>query len=279
MEKQEIKKLRELPIEGVAERLGLRVTRHKCLCPFHEDHHASLSFHVSRNTYRCFVCGATGDTISLVMRQLSLNFIDACRWLANDSNIILTEYKAPPVSDVTTFDPKRYERFFERPWLSDAARAFLFAERMIDERVVRWCRLTSWQDRKGVNWLQIPYYDCEGRLIGIQNRNLGLSPVSNPSCASGSLPREGGGEGSSVPFPARQPLHHLQPAHPAPSSPRRRSLHHRGLLRLLGYALVGSQGDSHSVGHVDEGRGRDRHHPTSDASHPIAHVSRQRRAW
>ena len=183
MEKQEIKKLRELPIEGVAERLGLRVTRHKCLCPFHEDHHASLSFHVSRNTYRCFVCGATGDTISLVMRQLSLNFPDACRWLANDSNIILTEYKAPPVSEVTNFDPKRYERFFERPWLSDAARAFLL------------CRLTSWQDRKGVNWLQIPYYDCEGRLIGIQNRNLGLSPVSNPSCASDSLPREGGERG------------------------------------------------------------------------------------
>ena len=261
MEKQEIQKLRELPIEGVAERLGLRVTRHKCLCPFHEDHHASLSFHVSRNTYRCFVCGATGDTISLAMRQLSLNFIDACRWLANDSNIILTEYKAPPVSEVTNFDPKRYERFFERPWLSDAARAFLFAERMIDERVVRWCRLTSWQDRKGVNWLQIPYYDCEGRLIGIQNRNLGLSPVSNPSCASGSLPR------------------HLQPARPSAAPPRRRPLHHRGLLRLLGYALVGAQGDSHSVGHVDEGQGRDRHHPTSDASHPIAYVSRPRRAW
>lgn len=24
----------------------------------------------------------------------------------------------------------------------------------------------------GVNWLQIPYYDREGRLVGIQNRNL-----------------------------------------------------------------------------------------------------------
>ena len=184
MEKQEIQKLRELPIEGVAERLGLRVTRHKCLCPFHEDHHASLSFHVSRNTYRCFVCGATGDTISLAMRQLSLNFIDACRWLANDSNIILTEYKAPPVSDVTNFDPKRYERFFERPWLSDVARAFLFAERMIDERVVRWCRLTSWRDRNGVNWLQTPYYDRDCRLIGVQNRNLGKCP----SEGSGGLP-------------------------------------------------------------------------------------------
>ena len=42
----------------------------------------------------------------------------------------------------------------------------------MDERVVRWCRLTSWRDRQGVNWLQIPYYDREGDLTGIQNRNL-----------------------------------------------------------------------------------------------------------
>ena len=38
--------------------------------------------------------------------------------------------------------------------------------------MVRWCRLTSWKDRQGVPWLQIPYYDREGRLVGVQNRNL-----------------------------------------------------------------------------------------------------------
>ena len=204
MDKLELQKLRDIPIEGVAERLGLRVRMHKCLCPFHDDHHASLSFHRGRNTYRCFVCEATGDTISLVMRQLNLGFLDACRWLANDSNIILTEYKPPtPITQHPSpiFDASRYERFFEHPWLSDVAWQFLFAERMIDERVVRWCRLTSWQDHKGGNWLQIPYYDVGGKLIGIQNRNLGLSPVSNPSSASGSLPREGGERGPRFRFP------------------------------------------------------------------------------
>jgi hypothetical protein len=38
--------------------------------------------------------------------------------------------------------------------------------------VVRWCRLTSWKDKQGVAWLQIPYYNKEGQLVGIQNRNL-----------------------------------------------------------------------------------------------------------
>ncbi len=172
MDRIQLHKLRDLPIEGVAERLGLRVVRHKCLCPFHDDHHASLSFKVSKNTFRCFVCGASGGPIDLVMRYLRKDFLDACRWLADENNIILTEYKAEEVKPVEPFDASRYERFFERPWLSEAARKFLFEERRIDPRVVRWCRLTSWRDREGVDWLQTPYYDQQGKLIGIQNRNL-----------------------------------------------------------------------------------------------------------
>ena len=174
MEKYELQKLRDLPIEGVAERLGLRVARHKALCPFHADSHPSLSFKVSKNTYRCFVCGASGGTIDLVMRHLHLDFRAACKWLANENNIILDEWKpqTSELSSQTSFDASRYERFFDRPFLNDEARRFLFDERRIDPRVVRWCRLTSWKDKQGVPWLQIPYYDCEGRLVGVQNRNL-----------------------------------------------------------------------------------------------------------
>ncbi len=172
MERYEIQKLRELPIEAVAERLGLRVRMHKALCPFHDDRHPSLSFSVRRNTFRCFVCGASGDAISLVKKVLGMNFLEACRWLADENNIILTEYQPKEVESPKPFDASRYERFFERPWLNDEARRFLFDERRLDARVVRWCRLTSWKDRQGVPWLQIPYYDREGRLVGVQNRNL-----------------------------------------------------------------------------------------------------------
>ena len=183
MDKFELQKLRDLPIEGVAERLGLRVKMHKCLCPFHDDHHASLSFKVSKNTYRCFVCGASGGPIDLVMRYLNKEFLDACRWLADEHNVIIEngkwniENEAQKVQS-STFNPQYYERFFERPWLNDEARRFLFSERRLDPRVVRWCRLTSWKDKRGVPWLQIPYYDREGKLVGVQNRNLvrGASP-------------------------------------------------------------------------------------------------------
>ena len=174
MDRIELQKLRELPIEGVAQRLGLSVVRHKSLCPFHDDRHPSLSYRVSKNTYRCFVCGASGGTIDLVMRHLHMDFKEACRWLADEHNIILDEWKPQTsyISHHTSFDAQRYERYFERPWLNEEARKFLYEERRLDPRVVRWCRLTSWTDRQGVSWLQTPYYDREGKLVGVQNRNL-----------------------------------------------------------------------------------------------------------
>ncbi|WP_288278184.1 toprim domain-containing protein [uncultured Prevotella sp.] len=57
----------------------------------------------------------------------------------------------------------------------------MFEERRLDTRVIHWCMLTSWRDKQGVPWLQIPYYSREGKLIGIQNRNLSWSKVPQPS--------------------------------------------------------------------------------------------------
>lgn len=192
MDKFEIQKLRDLPIEGVAERLGLRVTRHKSLCPFHDDHNASLSYNVRKNTCRCFVCmDESMGTIDLVMKHLRLDFKQACQWLADGSLSITlpindgTEYQSKQKE--YCFDPKRYERFFERPWLSDEARRFLFEERRLDSRVISWCRVSSWRDRNGVNWLQTPYYDVDGKLIGVQNRNLQKGAIPRFKFPYGSL--------------------------------------------------------------------------------------------
>ena len=199
MEKYEIQKLRDLPIEKVAKEMGMKVEHHKALCPFHDDHHASLSFNKAKNSCRCYVCmGNSLGTIDLVMRYLGKDFLSACRWLAEEHQVLLEEDRKREASSSSSslggsssggspsednsgdsssgksssFDASRYARFFEHPWLNLAARRFLFEERKIDERVAAWCRLTSWTDKKGVNWLQIPYFSTEGKLIGIQNRNL-----------------------------------------------------------------------------------------------------------
>ena len=224
MEKYEIEKLRDLPIEEVASQLGLQVARHKSLCPFHSDHHASLSFNTRKNLCRCFVCmDESLDSIGLVMKSLHVDFPKACFWLADRNGILLEKVRgrnwrrdcgaasaaassaalaaiassaapsaassvsAPAAVSASSpaaphaFDAARYARFFEHPWLNEAACRFLFDERKIDGRVARWCRLSSWTDRKGVNWLQIPYFDREGRLVGIQNRNLDFHRKSRPT--------------------------------------------------------------------------------------------------
>ena len=192
MEKSDIRKLRELPIEAVAERLGLQVVRHKSLCPFHADRHPSLSF--KHNGFRCFVCGAHGDTINLAIQVLHLPFVEACRWLADGSSILLERWKpaVKPASE-RPFEAARYQRFFDHPLLNEAARRFLFDERRLDPRVVRWCRLSSWRDKSGTDWLQIPYFDVNGRLVGLQSRNLsGTTPrfrfPSGSRCGMYNLP-------------------------------------------------------------------------------------------
>lgn len=167
MNRCDIDRLGSLPIESVAERLGLRVERHKALCPFHDDSHPSLTFSVSRNRFKCFVCDAHGGVIDLAMKVLGKSFLETCQWLSNEHNVIL-ETPSPLTSHPSPFTPEKYAKYFERPFINQAAGEFLFEKRRLDPRVVRWCRLTSWK-----NWLQIPYYDIDGNLIGVQWRNLG----------------------------------------------------------------------------------------------------------
>lgn len=182
MHRFDIQKLRALPIEGVAQRLGLQESRHKSLCPFHSDSHPSLTFNVAKNTFRCFACGAHGGVIDLAMHVLGKSFIETCEWLANEHNIILQEWKpAVKPAEPKPFDAARYSRYFEHPSLNEPARTFLFDERKLNEKVISWCRITSFTDRHGIPWLQIPYFDIDGNLIGVQNRNLcyGKPPISH----------------------------------------------------------------------------------------------------
>lgn len=202
MDKFDIQKLRDLPIEGVAERLGLLVKKHKSLCPYHDDSHPSLSFSVSKNTFRCYVCGAHGGTIDLAMKVLNKPFIEACQWLANEHNVILTEWKPAEKKPRKTVAPDipYLENLVRKPVIHSEASDFLFAERKIDPRVVRWLGISSIQlptpmsgapyERSFFNApsLLIPYRDYNGNLLSVQARYLGNQSSSSLSLSS-ALPR------------------------------------------------------------------------------------------
>ena len=210
--KYDIQKLQDLPIEQVASALGLSVRRHKALCPFHDDSHPSLTFSVSRNRYRCYVCDARGGTIDLVMNTQHWPFYDSCRWLANTFGVYISEFshwlspsgrraepsqildiqkhrepltlnhepkKAPP-----SIDTHYLEGLVAHPYLCPEAEAFLFRDRHLDPRWVKWLGLTSishpipMSGNPNGSWfnapsLLIPYRDLDGRLLTVQARYLG----------------------------------------------------------------------------------------------------------
>lgn len=175
MDNYDIQKLRDLPVSGVAERLGLTIKKSRFLCPSHNDHSPSASISASKNTWRCWSCGAHGGTIDLAMAVLGKGFTETCCWLANEHNVILSNESSKnrevQTEQKPSFDAARYARYFEHPWLSPEACKFLYSTRHLHPAVVRFCRLNSFRD-----WLQIPYYDRQGRLIGIQRRYMGTDP-------------------------------------------------------------------------------------------------------
>ena len=86
-------RLRAISISEVARRLGAKVRRvganHVTLCPWHNDHHPSLSLveGTGKNYCHCFSCGQGGDVISYAMQREQWTFQEACQWLSNEFGI------------------------------------------------------------------------------------------------------------------------------------------------------------------------------------------------
>lgn len=111
LSKFDINKLNELPIESVASALGLTVSHHKSLCPFHNDSHPSLTYHRGKNRYKCYVCDAHGGVIDLVMNYLHKDFLSACRWLSSmDPSTLILQHPSSlipkPSADRTLHSPR-----------------------------------------------------------------------------------------------------------------------------------------------------------------------------
>ena len=86
----DVSRINAIPITGVAQRLGYELKRagsvYKCLCPWHEDRHPSLTLYerTDENRCHCFSCGQGGSVIDLVMQHNRWDFQQACRWLSDE---------------------------------------------------------------------------------------------------------------------------------------------------------------------------------------------------
>ena len=185
MKSEELDKARATPIEEVAGKLGMRVVRHTALCPFHNDKNPSLHFHRGKNRYKCFACGASGDVVDLVMKYNNVGFKEAvAEILEKKGEVLVVEdyHDDLPQKNQKTPDIEYLSTLIAHPVLTQEARRFLFDERRIDPRVVKWCGLTSidvptpcWRWGKAfydAPSLLIPYRDVDGRLLTVQGRRL-----------------------------------------------------------------------------------------------------------
>ena len=64
---------------------------YKCLCPFHDDKNPSMSVSPSRGIYKCFSCGAAGNTVKFVMEHERMTYPEALKYLAHKYNIEIVE--------------------------------------------------------------------------------------------------------------------------------------------------------------------------------------------
>lgn len=69
--------------QDAARHYGIELDRRGwCKCPFHNDHHASMSFKGGR--FRCWSCNASGDSIDFTARLLGLEPVAAIEKLDAD---------------------------------------------------------------------------------------------------------------------------------------------------------------------------------------------------
>ena len=61
------------------------------LCPFHSEHTPSFCINTNTNRYKCFGCGAFGDSFSFVCKMKGCSFLEALDFLANKYNISITQ--------------------------------------------------------------------------------------------------------------------------------------------------------------------------------------------
>ena len=59
------------------------------VCPFHDDHAPSMSVSETKQIYKCFSCGATGNVFNFVMDYEHISFIEAVGKIASKAGIDL----------------------------------------------------------------------------------------------------------------------------------------------------------------------------------------------
>ncbi len=83
-------------IVGSFVKLKKRGTNYIGLCPFHNEKSPSFTVSASKEIYKCFGCGRSGNSISFLMEAEKYSYVEALRWLAAKYNVEIEETETSP---------------------------------------------------------------------------------------------------------------------------------------------------------------------------------------
>lgn len=85
-----------IEIVGSFIKLKKRGTNYLGLCPFHNEKSPSFTVSPTKEIYKCFGCGRSGNTISFLMEHEKYSYVEALRWLAQRYNVEIEETEVSP---------------------------------------------------------------------------------------------------------------------------------------------------------------------------------------
>ena len=77
-------------------KLKKRGSNYLGLCPFHNEKTPSFTVSPSKEIYKCFGCGRSGNSISFLMEHEKYSYVESLRWLANKYNVEIEETETSP---------------------------------------------------------------------------------------------------------------------------------------------------------------------------------------
>lgn len=83
-------------IVGGFVRLKKRGVNYLGQCPFHNEKTPSFTVSPTKEIFKCFGCGKSGNTISFLMEHEKYSYVEALKWLANKYNVEVEETDVSP---------------------------------------------------------------------------------------------------------------------------------------------------------------------------------------
>jgi DNA primase len=77
-------------------KLKKRGTNYIGLCPFHNEKSPSFTVSPSKEIYKCFGCGRSGNAITFLMEHEKYSYVEALKWLAVKYNVEIEEKETSP---------------------------------------------------------------------------------------------------------------------------------------------------------------------------------------